>query len=93
MNCIRRVSCTSAAVLATLLGLLVRASAAQTLSTPVASPASGIYSESQSVQLTADTGAEIRYTLNGAEPQRRRHCTRARSMSPRERPTSEPRRS
>jgi hypothetical protein len=79
MNCIRRVSCTSAAVLATLLGLLVGASAAQTLSTPVASPASGIYSESQSVQLTADTGAEIRYTLNGAEPAQ---CLRGNDQPP-----------
>jgi hypothetical protein len=48
--------------------LLPGVCSAQSLSAPVASPASGVYAEAQNVVLTADAGAEIRYTLNGSEP-------------------------
>jgi|GEM_PF-3161508 len=39
-----------------------------TLSTPVASPAAGSYSSSQSVSLSAETGSTIYYTTNGSTP-------------------------
>jgi RHS repeat-associated protein len=39
-----------------------------TLATPVATPPAGTYAEAQSVTLAADSGAEIRYTLDASEP-------------------------
>ena len=39
-----------------------------TLNTPTATPASGTYQTPQTVVLTADAGASIRYTLDGSDP-------------------------
>ena len=39
-----------------------------TLSTPVAVPPAGTYSTPQTVSLTADTGATIRFTIGGSDP-------------------------
>jgi RHS repeat-associated protein len=39
-----------------------------TLATPVATPAGGTFAHAQSVTLSADSGAAIRYTLDGNEP-------------------------
>lgn len=40
----------------------------QTPSAPAANPASGTYTGTQNVTLSSDSGAEIRYTLDGSDP-------------------------
>jgi RHS repeat-associated protein len=39
-----------------------------TLATPVATPPGGVYSDPQSVSLSAEAGADIRFTLDGSDP-------------------------